>query len=125
MPSSISLDLRKRILKVYDQGGVTRDDVAKRFDVSLGMVKKLLRQRRELGDIRHQHHRSGRKPKILESHCREMERLLDEKPDMTLEDALASCMTLYQPVPVRDASGTVLGTVHPQDLAKALQVERE
>ena len=47
------------------------------------------------------------------------------RPDMTLEDALASCMTLYQPVPVRDASGTVLGTVHPQDLAKALQVERE
>lgn len=46
------------------------------------------------------------------------------RPDMTLEDALASCMTLYQPVPVRDASGVLLGAVHPQDLAKALQVDR-
>jgi glycine betaine/proline transport system ATP-binding protein len=46
-------------------------------------------------------------------------------PDMTLEDALASCMKLYQPVPVRDAGGALLGTVYPQDLAKALQVERE
>ncbi len=47
------------------------------------------------------------------------------RPDMTLEDALASCMKLYQPVPVRDASGALLGTIHPQDLAKALQVEQE
>ncbi len=46
-------------------------------------------------------------------------------PDMTLEDALASCMKLYEPVPVRDTSGTLLGAVHPKDLAKALQVERE
>ena len=44
-------------------------------------------------------------------------------PDMTLEDALASCMKLYQPVPVRDAGGALLGTVYPQDLAKALQAE--
>lgn len=42
-------------------------------------------------------------------------------PDMTLEDALASCMTLYDPVPVRDRDGTLLGRVRPQDLAAALQ----
>jgi glycine betaine/proline transport system ATP-binding protein len=46
------------------------------------------------------------------------------RPDMTLEDALASCMQLYQPVPVRDDTGALLGAVYPQDLAKALQVER-
>jgi glycine betaine/proline transport system ATP-binding protein len=46
------------------------------------------------------------------------------RPDMTLEDALASCMKLYQPVPVRDDTGALLGAVYPQDLAKALQVER-
>jgi len=44
-------------------------------------------------------------------------------PDMTLEDALASCMTLYEPVPVRDSDGTLLGRVRPQDLAAALQAE--
>lgn len=47
------------------------------------------------------------------------------RPDMTLEDALASCMKLYEPVPVRDAEGNLLGRVRPQDLARALQVERE
>ncbi|MGR3512691.1 MAG: quaternary amine ABC transporter ATP-binding protein [Paracoccaceae bacterium] len=44
-------------------------------------------------------------------------------PDMTLEEALASCMTLYEPVPVRDGSGAVLGQVRPEDLAAALRTE--
>ena len=84
--AAISIDLRKRILKAYDRGGVTQQDVAKRFDVSYGMVKKLIQQRRRIGDISPQHHRSGRKPKILESHCRELKRLLRENPDLTLEE---------------------------------------
>ena len=46
------------------------------------------------------------------------------RPDMTLEDALAACMRLYEPVPVRNAEGTVLGLVHPKDLARALQAEK-
>lgn len=59
---SISLDLRERILAAYDAGEGTREAVAGRFRVSLGMVKKLLQQRRRTGDVRPQHHRSGRKP---------------------------------------------------------------
>ena len=43
--------------------------------------------------------------------------------DMTLETALASCMSLYEPVPVRDGAGKVVGMVRPQDLAAALQAE--
>ena len=42
---------------------------------------------------------------------------------MTLDAALAHCMELYEPVPVRDANGTVVGSVQPSDLAAALQVE--
>ncbi|MGV6805237.1 MAG: quaternary amine ABC transporter ATP-binding protein [Ruegeria sp.] len=42
---------------------------------------------------------------------------------MTLDAALARCMELYEPVPVHDASGAIVGTVHPSDLAAALQVD--
>lgn len=42
---------------------------------------------------------------------------------MTLDLALARCMDLYQPVPVRDSAGAVIGTVHPADLAAALQAD--
>ena len=35
------------------------------------------------------------------------------RTDMTLEAALASCMSLYEPVPVRDPDGTVVGAGFP------------
>ncbi|NRB03650.1 MAG: betaine/proline/choline family ABC transporter ATP-binding protein [Rhodobacteraceae bacterium] len=48
------------------------------------------------------------------------------RTDMTLEEALASCMSLYEAVPVRDPGGAVVGAVYPSDLAKAsLQVDAE
>jgi transposase len=36
---TLSLDLRERILACYDEGESTREEVAERFRVSLGMVK--------------------------------------------------------------------------------------
>jgi transposase len=82
---TLSLDLRERILASYDAHEGTREEVAVRFHVSLGMVKKLLQQRRHTGDIRPQHHRTGRKPKILEKHRQRFQRLLARRPDLTLE----------------------------------------
>ncbi len=84
--ATLSLDLRQRILKAYDRGDATREQVAQRFDVSLGMVKKLIQQRRHTGCIKPRHCNSGRKPKILDSHRREMKALLRGKPDLTLEE---------------------------------------
>ncbi|MCA0869371.1 ATP-binding cassette domain-containing protein [Seohaeicola saemankumensis] len=45
------------------------------------------------------------------------------KTGMTLDAALARCMSLYEPVPVHDDSGAIVGTVHPADLAAALQAD--
>ena len=86
MRKIISLDLRERILECYDSEDGTRDQVAKRFRVSLGMVKKLLQQRRDRQEIGAQHYRSGRKPIILEKHREEMRILLIKKPDLTLNE---------------------------------------
>jgi len=83
---TLSIDLRERILSAYDQEEGTREQIARRFRVSLGMVKKLLQQRRDTGDIAPQHHRSGRKPIILESHRHELRTLLTKKPDLSLEE---------------------------------------
>lgn len=81
---TLSLDLRERILAAYDANEGTRDEVAHRFRVSLGMVKKLLQQRRHTGDIAPRHGCSGRKPKILEGHRQLFRRLLAKQPDLTL-----------------------------------------
>jgi transposase len=87
---TISLDLRERILAAYDEGKSTREEVARRFRVSLGMVKKLLQQRRHTGDLAPRHHRAGRKPQILASHQRQMRALLGQKPDLTLQELRAA-----------------------------------
>lgn len=83
---TLSLDLRERILSTYDKAEGTREQVARRFRVSLGMVKKLLQQRRHTGEIGSRHHLCGRKPRILESHRSQMRVLLKKKPDMTLKE---------------------------------------
>jgi transposase len=83
---TISLDLRERILAAYDADEDTREAVAQRFRVSLGLVKKLLQQRRRIGDLRPQHHHSGRKPRIVASHQHQLRTLLAKKPDLTLKE---------------------------------------
>ncbi len=84
--ATLSRDLRERIVAAYDREEGTRQQIAERFDVSLGMVKKLLQQRRDTGDIGPRHHRSGRKPKITSIHQEKLRRLVEKRPDMTLEE---------------------------------------
>jgi transposase len=87
---TLSLDLRERILAAYDAGNDSRESVAARFRVSLGMVKKLLQQRRRLGDLRPQHFRAGRKPKIQATDRLQLRQQLAAKPDLTLAELRAS-----------------------------------
>ena len=84
--ATLSLDLRERILSSYDEGEGTRQRIAERFKVSLGMVKKLLQQRRAIGDIGHQHRRAGRKPKITAAHRVRLSALVRDRCDLTLEE---------------------------------------
>ncbi len=80
----LSMDLRQRIVAACDAGGSTQPQVAARFAVSLGLVKKLLAQRRRSGDIGPRYHRCGRRPKILKTHHRQLRALVRKKPDLTL-----------------------------------------
>lgn len=87
--ATLSNDLRERIVAAYDRGDWTRQQIADRYNVSLGMVKKLLQQRRRTGDIAPRHCYSGRKPKITVNHQQKLKRLIEKRPDMTLEELRA------------------------------------
>lgn len=87
---TLSLDLRERILTAYDNKEGTREEIAARFRVSLGMVKKLLQQRRRTGNIAPRHHLAGRKPTILMSHRSQFRALLQKKNDLTLNELRAA-----------------------------------
>ena len=83
--AALSMDLRQRIVAACDAGGQTRQQVADRFGVSLGMVKKLLAQRRRTGQIGAGYHRCGRPPKVLPTHRKRLSALVRRTPDLTLE----------------------------------------
>jgi transposase len=80
----LSLDIRERILASYDHAEGTRAEIAHRFRVSLGMIKKLLQQRRRTGDIAPRYRFCGRKPMIGGEHRKQMQALLAKKNDLTL-----------------------------------------
>lgn len=81
-----SLDLRERILASSDNDEGTRTEIAQRFRVSLGLVKKLLQQRRHTHDLAPRHGFSGRKPMILATHRGQLRALLAKKNDLTLKE---------------------------------------
>jgi transposase len=87
---TLSLDLRERIVAAYDRQEGTREEIARRFNVSLGMVKKLLQQRRRTGDIAPRHHFAGRKAWLLPQFGEKLRRLVKAKPDLTLEQLRAA-----------------------------------
>lgn len=89
MRKTLSVDLRERIVAAYDAKEGTREEVAKRFRVSLGMVKKLLEQRRRTGDLRSRHRFSGRKARLMPEHGSKLKRLIAQEPDLTLAEMKA------------------------------------
>jgi transposase len=124
---TLSLDLRERILTSYDREECSREEIAVRYQVSLGMVKKLLQQRRHTGDISPRHRYSGRKPKILGSHRQQMRKLLDKKPDLTLKE-LRSAMQLSCSLPavhyVLEAMGLTYKKRHSVPVSRTVQTLR-
>jgi len=78
------MDLRQRIVSACDAGEGTHLAIANRFKVSLGVVKKLLRQRRLIGSIAPLHKNAGRKPKITAVHRRRLREAVRRHPDWTL-----------------------------------------
>ncbi len=86
MKKTLSVDLRERIVAAYDAQEGTRAEVAKRFNVSVGMVKKLLAQRARTGDLRPRHRFSGRRARLLPNHGAKLKQLIAEEPDLTLAE---------------------------------------
>lgn len=83
---AISHDLRQRIIDAHAEGELTQEEIAERFMVSHGFVKKLLGQWRRTGSLENFHHRTGRKRLISGRTEERLLQLVREQPDATLEE---------------------------------------
>ncbi len=81
---AISTDLRKRVIRAYDEKIGTLPQMAKIFGVSISFITKLLRRRRETGSIAPQPHGGGVKPIFNRQRLKKLQSLVKQQPDATL-----------------------------------------
>lgn len=101
--AAYSLDLRKRVVSAYDRG-VAPDDVAKRFEVSVAWVYRLVQRRRETGSIAPRKQTKFRRRTLSADEETRLVALIDARPDATLAE-------LQQALPTRAALSTLWRTI--------------
>ena len=80
------IELRKRVLQVVDQNQITREEIARMFDVSTFWIRKLLRQRKLTGSIEPLPRTQGRKPAFVGDMLNELDELVKCQCDITLAE---------------------------------------
>ena len=86
MPATYSLDLRRRMVAAVDEGSATQEQVAVRFSVRLGWVRKLLGQRRRVGHVEPLGHRGGAPRRLDERAIEAVRAAVTRQPDIALEE---------------------------------------
>ena len=81
-----SMDLRERVLAAYDAGGGTQKELASRFCVSVGWIRKLLRRRRETGSFEAWDDHAGRKAAFEGAALEQLREWVQADPDITLQE---------------------------------------
>ena len=95
MARAYSLDLRERILKDCDSG-MSSEDTARKYSVSMTWVYSLRKRRRETGSIAPKEYRPGPKMKLA-PYEKEVRQTVADHPDATRGE-LAEMLSQYVPV---------------------------
>ena len=80
------LDLRQRIIDAVEQNIYSKREIAEIFGIHESFIYKLLRQRRERGNIAPLPHGGGAQPKLTETHAQTLASLSAAHPDATLAE---------------------------------------
>jgi transposase len=80
-----SIELREKIVKIYEQGDTSIRKVAARFDVSKGFVQKILKQKQTTGHVQPRK-QGGSLTSVLHSRTTELTQMVEKYPDSTLSE---------------------------------------
>ncbi|VEP16217.1 transposase [Hyella patelloides LEGE 07179] len=81
-----SLDLRQKIIDVYEQERISQRQLAKRFGVALSFIVKLLKQYRTTGEISPKPFNGGVKLKLNSANLIVLSDLIEQNDDATLDE---------------------------------------
>jgi transposase len=85
MVTPYSVDLRKKVVEVFNSERISKVKLAKRFQISLSSVKRYLNLEQEIGDLSPKVG-GGRPGKITDSGYKTIQKIIEEKPTITLEE---------------------------------------
>jgi transposase len=82
----LSQDLRERIVAAVDHGEGSRRDIARRFQVDVSCITRLLQLRRQTGSLDPRPHGGGKPPTLDHDGLERLRVLVQERPDATLQE---------------------------------------
>ena len=107
MPAPLPLEVRERMLKAYDEGLGTQEEVAQMFGVTRKCLSALLRRRRQTGSAAPRPHGGGAPAIYSGARLEALRRLVRQQPDATLEE-------------LREQTGSVCSVVTVHNTLKRL-----
>lgn len=88
-----SLDLRQRVVAAYEKGEATIAEIAAGFSVGQTFLKKMLRQKRETGNLERLPARAGAKKALSKQQRQWLAKQVSERPDATLAELQEALLT--------------------------------
>ena len=82
--AAYSLDLRERIVEAVERQGGSKREIARLFGVHDSFLYKLLRQKRERGDLAPLPHGGGARAKLTAENWQQVASWIEATPDATL-----------------------------------------
>jgi transposase len=89
MATSLSIDLRKRVVNAVD-GGMSRRKAAVHFQVGVASAIRWVAQARQAGDVAPKPQGGDRRSQAIETQAERILALVAAKPDSTLEELKAA-----------------------------------
>ncbi len=108
----LSIDLRQKIISVYEQEKVSIRKLAKRFYVSKSFIQKLLKQYKKTGDINPKPQGGNVPPKVQGDDLVTLTEIIEDNNDATLSEL---CDLLEQKTKIRVSIATMGRISHNLD----------
>lgn len=81
-----SVDLRQKIIDVYQEGNVSQRQLARQFRVALSFIQKLIKQYKETGNIAPKVRTKQTPTKLTDEQLQLLKQLVAENPEATLQE---------------------------------------
>ena len=113
MAGAYSNDLRRKFLQAYDKGKGTLEDLAERFEVSVGWAKKISAHRTRTGQIERPPWRRGPQSRVTVAVQDWLREQIRRQPDVTLMELQQQ---LQEDRGLRLSIGRLWGALHQMGL---------